>query len=240
MQKAPALGLLQPGRRGFRARRRPERYRSPRSRAASGSRTFQAAAAPAKTAKAARDRGPSQPHLERLDGLSVVGSTRRASFSSSFPSPWITPADNKPSGVQPYQAGPIYIDVNHRPRAGMSRPLGGRPCGSSRKTPGNTPLKSRPPATLTVKTQAKGPAAAGALSGKGRSREHSRARAGWRPAQGNPPRSGANAALMLAPKERRRRFRHHGLYRRRNSQRLYLRPYVPAKSEKGETNGRQG
>lgn len=107
-------------------------------------------------------------------------------------------AFRKPSGFSHIKLD-LYIDVNHRPRAGMSRPLEGRPFRFFPENAWEYALEVGPAGAALYKVTPKGPVSAGALK---LTTEEGRilVRVPTELLKGNPA-LWSYAALMLAPKD---------------------------------------
>lgn len=93
----------------------------------------------------------------------------------------------------------LYIDVNHRPRAGMSRPLEGRPLRFFPENAWEYALEVSPAGAVLYKVTPKGPVSAGGLPAKAEDGRIS-VRVPAALLKGNPELWGY-AALLLAPKD---------------------------------------
>ena len=149
---------------------------------------------PAKTAKLPEAADPNR--IWKLDGLSVVSDAEGILFQ--FVPLALDNALNKPSGFSHIRLD-LYIDVNHRPRAGMSRPLEGRPLRFFPENAWEYALEVTPAGAALYIVTPKGPVAAGALQVKAEAGRIT-VRVPAALLKGNPA-LWSYAALMLAPKE---------------------------------------
>ncbi|MEK7720864.1 MAG: glucodextranase DOMON-like domain-containing protein, partial [Elusimicrobiota bacterium] len=93
----------------------------------------------------------------------------------------------------------LYIDVNHRPRAGMTRPLEGRPLRFFPENAWEYAIEATPAGAALYKVTPKGPVSAGALAIKAKDGRIT-VRVPAALLKGNPA-LWSYAALMLAPKD---------------------------------------
>ncbi|MDD2806737.1 MAG: glucodextranase DOMON-like domain-containing protein [Elusimicrobiales bacterium] len=148
---------------------------------------------PAKTLRLPDSADPAK--IWKLDGLKVVSSPEGVLFQ--FAPGALDNALREPSGFSHIRLD-LYIDVNHRPRAGMTRPLEGRPYRIYPESAWEYALEVTPDGAKLYKTTPRGPAPAGSYPAK--------AEDGWISVQvpasalkGSPALWGY-AALLLAPK----------------------------------------
>ena len=149
---------------------------------------------PSKTARLPETADPNR--IWKLDGLSVVSDLEGILFQ--FIPLALDNALNKPSGFSHIRLD-LYIDVNHRPRAGMSRPLEGRPLRFFPENAWEYALEVTPAGATLYTVTPKGPAAVGSLQAKAEAGRIA-VRVPAALLKGNPA-LWSYAALLLAPKD---------------------------------------
>lgn len=149
---------------------------------------------PSKTARLPEAADPNR--IWKLDGLSVVSDQEGILFQ--FAPLALDNALNKPSGFSHIRLD-LYIDVNHRPRAGMPRPLEGRPLRFFPENAWEYALEVTPAGATLYTVTPKGPVAAGALQVKAEAGRIA-VRVPAALLKGNPA-LWSYAALLLAPKD---------------------------------------
>lgn len=151
------------------------------------------AAPPAKTPRLPDSADPGK--IWKLDGLKVTSSPDGVLFQ--FAPGALDNSLRQPSGFSHIRLD-LYIDVNHRPRAGMTRPLEGRPFRIYPDSAWEYALEVTQEGARLYKTTPKGPVSAGSFPAK--------AEDGWISVQLPPsalkgsPALWGYAALLLAPK----------------------------------------
>ncbi|MDO8804230.1 MAG: glucodextranase DOMON-like domain-containing protein [Elusimicrobiota bacterium] len=149
---------------------------------------------PAKTSGLPGTADPNR--IWKLDGLRVESSTEGIVFQ--FVPLALDNAFKKNSGFSHVRLD-LYIDVNHRPRAGMTRPLAGRPLRLFPENAWEYALEATPSGAALYKTTPKGPVCVGALTAKAEAGRIT-VRVPAALLKGNPA-LWSYAALMLAPKD---------------------------------------
>lgn len=132
----------------------------------------------------------------KLDGLKVESGPDGILFQ--FIPLEVDNAFKKPSGFSHVRMD-LYIDVNHRPRAGMTRPLEGRPLRLFPENAWEYALEATPAGAALYKTTPKGPVCAGMLAVKAEDGRIT-VRVPAALLKGNPE-FWSYAALLLAPKD---------------------------------------
>ncbi|MBI4350954.1 MAG: hypothetical protein HY550_05910 [Elusimicrobia bacterium] len=149
---------------------------------------------PAATPRLPAGADPSR--IWKLDGLRVESD--QEGILVQFIPLELDNAFRKPSGFSHVRID-LYIDVNHRPRAGMGRPLEGRPLRFFPENAWEYALEVTPDGAVLYKVTPRGPVSAGTLPVKaGEGRISVRVPAAL--LRGNPE-LWSYAALLLAPKD---------------------------------------